>query len=192
MKKSDFYFDLPEELIAQTPLERRDASRLLTLDKTTGAVAHHHFYELPQFLRPNDCLVLNDSRVLPARLLGHRSTGGAVEVLLLRDLGDGKWECLTRPGRKTQPGTALSFGDGELTATVVDAIADGNSFTMTASFWRCSSGWAKCRCRRTSRQSCRIRSATRRSIPASLAAPPRRQPACTSRRSCCSGSRTWV
>ena len=85
MKKSDFYFDLPEELIAQTPLERRDASRLLTLDKTTGAVAHHHFYELPQFLRPNDCLVLNDSRVLPARLLGHRSTGGAVEVLLLRD-----------------------------------------------------------------------------------------------------------
>ena len=76
MKKSDFYFDLPEELIAQTPLERRDASRLLTLDKTTGAVAHHHFYDLPQFLRPNDCLVLNDSRVLPARLLGHRSTGG--------------------------------------------------------------------------------------------------------------------
>lgn len=130
MKKSDFYFDLPEELIAQTPLERRDASRLLTLDKTTGAVEHHHFYELPQFLRPNDCLILNDSRVLPARLLGHRSTGGAVEVLLLRDLGDGKWECLTRPGRKTQPGTALSFGDGELTATVVDAIADGNKIVQ--------------------------------------------------------------
>ena len=130
MKKSDFYFDLPEELIAQTPLERRDASRLLTLDKTTGAVAHHHFYDLPQFLRPNDCLVLNDSRVLPARLLGHRSTGGAVEVLLLRDHGDGKWECLTRPGRKTQPGTALSFGDGELTATVVDAVADGNKIVQ--------------------------------------------------------------
>ena len=130
MKKSDFYFDLPEELIAQTPLERRDASRLLTLDKATGAVEHHHFYELPQFLRPNDCLILNDSRVLPARLLGHRSTGGAVEVLLLRDLGDGKWECLTRPGRKTQPGTVLSFGDGELTATVVDAIADGNKIVQ--------------------------------------------------------------
>ena len=102
----------------------------MTLDKTTGAVAHHHFYDLPQFLRPNDCLVLNDSRVLPARLLGHRSTGGAVEVLLLRDLGDGKWECLTRPGRKTQPGTALSFGDGELTATVVDAVADGNKIVQ--------------------------------------------------------------
>ena len=139
MKKSDFYFDLPEELIAQTPLERRDASRLLTLDKTTGAVAHHHFYDLPQFLRPNDCLVLNDSRVLPARLLGHRSTGGAVEVLLLRDLGDGKWECLTRPGRKTQPGTALSFGDGELTATVVDAIAE--SFADADGTLRAQSGW---------------------------------------------------
>ena len=189
MKKSDFYFDLPEELIAQTPLERRDASRLLTLDKTTGAVAHHHFYELPQFLRPNDCLVLNDSRVLPARLLGHRSTGGAVEVLLLRDLGDGKWECLTRPGRKTQPGTALSFGDGELTATVVDAIADGNKivqFHYDGIFLEVLERLG------ISRRSFRIRSATRRSIPASLAAPPRRQPACTSRRSCCSGSRTWV
>ena len=130
MKKSDFYFDLPEELIAQTPLERRDASRLLTLDKTTGAVAHHHFYELPQFLRPNDCLVLNDSRVLPARLLGHRSTGGAVEVLLLRDKGDGVWECLTKPGRKTHTGTELSFGDGELTATVVGEVDDGNKLVQ--------------------------------------------------------------
>ena len=130
MKTSDFYYDLPPELIAQTPLEKRDESRLLCLDKATGEWSHHHFYELPQFLRPNDCLILNDSRVLPARLLGHRSTGGAVEVLLLRDLGDGKWECLTRPGRKTQPGTALSFGDGELTATVVDAIADGNKIVQ--------------------------------------------------------------
>ena len=130
MKKSDFYFDLPEELIAQTPLERRDASRLLTLDKTTGAVAHHHFYDLPQFLRPNDCLVLNDSRVLPARLLGHRSTGGAVEVLLLRDKGDGVWECLTKPGRKTHTGTELSFGDGELTATVVGEVDDGNKLVQ--------------------------------------------------------------
>ena len=81
MKKSDFYFDLPEELIAQTPLERRDASRLLTLDKTTGAVAHHHFYDLPQFLRPNDCLVLNDSRVLPARLLVPGVCGSALMSL---------------------------------------------------------------------------------------------------------------
>lgn len=126
MKKSDFYFELPEELIAQTPLERRDASRLLVLNKQTGEIAHHHFYDLPSFLNAGDCLVLNDSRVLPARLMGNRLTGGAVEVVLLRDLGNGKWECLTRPGRKTKPGTDLTFGDGVLTATVTDALDDGN------------------------------------------------------------------
>ncbi|MBQ9044765.1 MAG: tRNA preQ1(34) S-adenosylmethionine ribosyltransferase-isomerase QueA [Oscillospiraceae bacterium] len=126
MKKSDFYYDLPEELIAQTPLQQRDASRLLQLDRTTGEISHKHFYDLPDALSEGDCLVLNDSRVLPARLLGKRSTGGAVEVVLLRDLGDGKWECLTRPGKKTRPGAELSFGEGVLTATVVDAIEDGN------------------------------------------------------------------
>lgn len=126
MKKSDFYYDLPEELIAQTPLQRRDASRLLELDRATGEIRHKHFYDLPDALHEGDCLVLNDSRVLPARLLGKRSTGGAVEVVLLRDLGDGKWECLTRPGRKTRPGAELSFGEGALTATVIDAIEDGN------------------------------------------------------------------
>lgn len=126
MKKSDFYFDLPEELIAQTPLERRDASRLLLLDRETGEIKHKHFYDLPDYLNPGDCLVLNDSRVLPARLMGNRLTGGAVEVVLLRDLGGGKWECLTRPGRKTRPGTELTFGGGLLTATVTDALEDGN------------------------------------------------------------------
>ena len=104
LKTSDFDFQLPEELIAQTPLERRDASRLLTLDKTTGAVGHRHFYELPRSLRPGDCLVLNDSRVLPARLIGHRPTGGACEVLLLVNRGEDLWECLVRPGRKLKPG----------------------------------------------------------------------------------------
>ncbi len=126
MKKSDFYFDLPEELIAQTPLEQRDASRMLVLNKQTGETEHRHFYDLPEYLEPGDCLVLNDSRVLPARLMGNRMTGGAVEVLLLRDLGEGKWECLTRPGRKTQPGVDLIFGEGRLTATVTDALPDGN------------------------------------------------------------------
>lgn len=126
MKKSDFYFDLPQELIAQTPLEQRDASRLLRLNKSSGEVEHRHFYELPELLREGDCLVLNDSRVLPARLYGHRPTGGSVEVVLLRDLGEGNWECLTRPGRKTPPGTHISFGEGELTADVVSAIEDGN------------------------------------------------------------------
>ena len=126
MKKSDFYYDLPEELIAQTPLERRDASRLMHLDRQTGAIEHRHFYELPQLLRSGDCLIMNDSRVLPARLLGCRSTGGGVELVLLRDLGEGKWECLSRPGKKTRPGTELSFGDGKLKATVVDVIEGGN------------------------------------------------------------------
>ena len=114
MKRTDFSFDLPEELIAQTPLQQRDASRLLCLDKTTGALEHAHFYDLPKHLRPGDCLVLNDSRVLPARLIGARPSGGTVELVLLRDLGEGKWECLSRPGRKTRPGQELLFGDGEL------------------------------------------------------------------------------
>ena len=125
MKTADFDFYLPEELIAQTPLERRDASRLLTLDKNTGAVGHHHFYELPQFLRPGDCLVLNDSRVLPARLIGRRPTGGVCEVLLLVDQGGDLWECLVRPGRKLKPGAQVIFGDGQLTATVEAELNDG-------------------------------------------------------------------
>ena len=125
MKTSDFDFYLPEELIAQTPLERRDASRLLTLDRNTGTVGHHRFYELPQFLRPGDCLVLNDSRVLPARLIGRRPTGGACEVLLLVDKGDNLWECLVRPGRKLKPGAQVIFGDGRLTATVEAELNDG-------------------------------------------------------------------
>ena len=94
MKTHDFYYDLPEELIAQTPLEKRDTSRLMLLDRTTGQVQHKHFYDILDYLNPGDCLVMNDSRVLPARLLGHRPTGGAVEVLLLRDLGNKCWECL--------------------------------------------------------------------------------------------------
>ena len=126
MKKSDFYFDLPEELIAQTPLQRRDGSRLLLLDKLTGELEHRHFYDLPDLLEEGDCLVLNDSRVLPARLLGTRATGGGVELVLLRDLGNGRWECLSRPGKKTRPGTELSFGDGELTATVEEVVEGGN------------------------------------------------------------------
>lgn len=126
MKKSDFYFDLPEELIAQTPLERRDGSRLLHLDKSSGALEHRHFYDLPEYLRAGDCLVLNDSRVLPARLIGSRPSGGTVELVLLRDLGDGLWECLSRPGRKTRPGQELLFGDGELRATV-EAVAEGGN-----------------------------------------------------------------
>ena len=126
MKTHDFYYELPEELIAQTPLEQRDASRLLVLDRISGEVNHRHFYDVIDYLEAGDCLVMNDSRVLPARLLGHRPTGGAVEVLLLRDLGDKKWECLCKPGRKMLPGNEVIFGDGELTATVVEVREDGN------------------------------------------------------------------
>ncbi|MBQ9393024.1 MAG: tRNA preQ1(34) S-adenosylmethionine ribosyltransferase-isomerase QueA [Oscillospiraceae bacterium] len=127
MKTHDFYFDLPPELIAQTPIERRDASRLLVLDKTSGAWQHRHFYELPDFLRPGDCLILNDSRVLPARLLGERLPGGgACEVLLLIDRGEKTWECLVRPGKKLRRGAHLSFGGGELTAEVTDELPSGN------------------------------------------------------------------
>ena len=127
MKTSDFYYDLPQELIAQTPLDKRDSSRLMTLDRVTGETAHHHFYELPEFLNPGDCLILNDSRVLPARLLGQRLPGGgACEVLLLIDRGEKTWECLVRPGRKMRTGAKLSFGNGELTAEVVGELEGGN------------------------------------------------------------------
>ena len=126
MNKSDFDFYLPDELIAQTPLEKRDNSRLLHLDKNTGKIEHKHFYDIKQYVRPGDCLVLNDSRVLPARLIGTRPTGGAVELVLLKDLGDNCWECLSRPGRKTKPGQELIFGNGELTAVVQDLTQGGN------------------------------------------------------------------
>ncbi len=130
MKTHDFYYDLPQELIAQTPLAQRDSSRLLVLNKSTGAVEHRHFHDILDYLRPGDCLVLNNSRVLPARLLGKRATGGAVEVLLLKDTGNDVWECLTKPGRKTPVGAELSFGEGLLTATVVEAREDGNKLVQ--------------------------------------------------------------
>lgn len=126
MRTHDFYYDLPEELIAQTPLEQRDASRLMVLDRRTGEVTHQHFYNILDYLNPGDCLVMNDSRVLPARLMGHRPSGGVVEVLLLRDLGEKRWECLCRPGRKMQSGSTVTFGDGELTASVREVLEDGN------------------------------------------------------------------
>ncbi len=126
MKTHDFWYDLPDELIAQTPLKKRDESRLLVLGRTSGDISHRHFYDILDFLQPGDCLVMNDSRVLPARLLGHRPTGGAVELLLLRDLGNKRWECLAKPGRKLQPGQEILFGNGELTAAVKEVTPEGN------------------------------------------------------------------
>ena len=126
MKTQDFWYDLPEELIAQTPLQKRDSSRLMVLDKQSGEVKHKHFFDILEYLHPGDCLVMNDSRVLPARLLGHRPTGGAVELLLLRDLGEKQWECLAKPGRKLLEGQQVVFGNGELTAVVRKVCEDGN------------------------------------------------------------------
>ena len=133
MKTSDFYYDLPPELIAQTPMEKRDGSRLMTLDRRTGETGHRHFYDLPSLLRPGDCLIMNDSRVLPARLLGRRLPGGgACEVLLLTDKGENVWECLVRPGRKLRAGARMTFGDGSLTAEVAEELADGNRLVRFA------------------------------------------------------------
>ena len=127
MRTKDFYFDLPEELIAQTPIAKRDASRLLVLDKESGAWEHKHFFDLPSYLRAGDCLILNNSRVLPARLLGHRLPGGgACEVLLLIDRGENVWECLVRPGKKMRVGAKVSFGEGELMGEVMEELPGGN------------------------------------------------------------------
>ena len=127
MKTSDFYYDLPQELIAQTPVEPRDSSRLLVLNRQTGEICHRHFTDILDYLNPGDLLVLNNSRVIPARLMGH-AVGHVtpIEVLLLTDKGDGLWECLTRPGKKTRTGVELTFGDGLLTATVEAVQPDGN------------------------------------------------------------------
>ena len=127
MRTKDFYFDLPEELIAQTPIAQRDASRLLVLNKENGAWEHRHFFDLPGYLQAGDCLILNNSRVLPARLLGNRLPGGgACEVLLLIDRGENIWECLVRPGKKMRVGAKVSFGEGELVGEVVEELPGGN------------------------------------------------------------------
>ncbi len=125
MKASDFNFDLPEELIAQTPLEKRDSSRLLTLNKTTGKIEHEHFHDIIKMLNENDCLVLNDSRVLPSRIFGIRSTGAMVEFLLLKNNGDDVWECLAGPGRKARTGDEFDFS-GKMSGRIVDVLPDGN------------------------------------------------------------------
>ena len=127
LKKSDFYYDLPQELIAQDPLEDRSSSRLLKLDKQTGKIRHHSFKEVPDFLRPGDCLVLNDTKVIPARLLGKKEdTGGAVEVLLLKRRENDCFETLVKPGKKARPGVRLVFGDGLLKAEILDILEEGN------------------------------------------------------------------
>ena len=127
MKTSDFYYDLPEELIAQDPLENRSDSRLMVLDKETGAVSHHVFREIVDYLNPGDCLVINDTKVIPARLIGEREgTGAKIEVLLLKRKTGDAWETLVKPGRKAKPGTRIQFGGGLLVGEVMDIVDEGN------------------------------------------------------------------
>lgn len=127
MNKHDFYYDLPEELIAQEPLADRSSSRLMCLDKTTGAIEHKHFYDIVDLLNPGDCLILNDTRVLPARLYGHKEgSGGAIEFLLLHKRTLDEWEVILKPGKKAKPGSRFVFGNGELVAEVLEVVNDGN------------------------------------------------------------------
>ena len=127
LKKSDFYYDLPEELIAQDPLADRSSSRLLKLNKYTGEFSHHHFSDIIDYLNPGDCLVLNNTKVIPARLFGVREgTGASVEFLLLKRLSDTDWECLVKPGKKAKIGNTFFYGDGILKSTVIDITPEGN------------------------------------------------------------------
>ena len=127
MKRQDFYFDLPEELIAQDPLEGRSSSRLLVLDKETGETSHHNFKEIVDYLNPGDCLVINDTKVIPARLIGAREgTGAKIEVLLLKRKENNVWETLVKPGKKARPGTRIVFGEGLLVGEVIDVVEEGN------------------------------------------------------------------
>ena len=126
MKKSDFYYDLPQELIAQHPSEQRDHSRLMRLSRETGETAHHHFFELPGLLREGDLLVMNDSRVLPARLFGVNANGSTNEFLLLKQLSPNVWETITKPGKRAKEGARFTFGDGMMTGEVTEVREDGN------------------------------------------------------------------
>ena len=125
MKTHDFYYDLPEELIAQTPLERRDGSRLMVLNKDTGEIEHRHFYDIIDYLNPGDALVINETRVIPARLIGERPSGGACEILLLKQLAPKRWEAIVRPGKKLRTGAQVLFGGGRLVATIAEVKEDG-------------------------------------------------------------------
>ena len=127
MKTSDFYYDLPERLIAQDPLLKRSDSRLMLLDKNTGEIEHSVFNKLPEYLKPGDCLVINNTKVIPARLIGKKEgTGGAVEILLLKRISDDVWETLVKPGKKLRTGARVSFGGGILKAEIMDVLEDGN------------------------------------------------------------------
>lgn len=167
----------------------------MTLNKETGELGHYHFYDLPQFLKPGDCLVLNDSRVLPARLLGQREpTGGACEVVLLIDRGDNVWECLVRPGKKLRTGAKLSFGHGALQAEIIEVLENGNRlirFFYEGIFLEILERLGKMPLPPISKRNCRMGSGTRPSTPKRLDPPPPLRQGCTSRKHSWSRSKPW-
>lgn len=127
MKTSDFYYNLPDELIAQTPLDDRTSSKLLVLGKESGEISHRHFYDIKEYLKPGDCLVINDTRVIPARLIGEKvGTGAKIEFLLLTRKSEKEWEVILKPGKKCKPGVKVSFGGGKLIAEIKETVNDGN------------------------------------------------------------------
>ena len=167
MNLHDFYYDLPQELIAQDPLSDRSSSRLMVLDKKTGEIQHKIFKDVIDYLNPGDCLVINDTKVIPARLIGEKvGTGAAIEVLLLtrkQDLKD-TWEVLVKPGKKAKIGTQISFGGGKLIGEIVDIVEEGNrmiQFTYDGILKKYSMNWVRCRFHRISHTVWRIRTVTR-------------------------------
>ena len=174
MKVTDFDYDLPKERIAQHPMEPRDHSRLLVVDKNTGAMEHRHFYNLPEYLRPGDLLVFNDTRVIPARLFGYKDTGAHVEVFLLTRLNNTDWEVLVRPGKKLQVGAHIKFAAGASSVLRLRAYLK--------KYW---TGWERFRCRHILRQNWKIRNGTRPYITGIPV--PRQRPlqGCTLRKNCC-------
>ena len=165
MRTADFYYDLPQELIAQDPLEDRSSSRLMHLDKETGELEHTDFKHILNYLKPGDCLVVNDTKVIPARLYGHKKeTGAVIEILLLKRRENDIWECLVKPGKKARPGAVIDFGEGLLTGEIIDVVDEGNrliQFIMKESLRRFWISWGRCRCRRISHISYRIRTVIR-------------------------------
>ena len=188
MLKKDFWYDLPKELIAQEPVAPRDAARLMVLSQKDDSIRHKVFRDLPEFLEPGDLLVVNNSKVLPARIVGVKQPTGAVcELLLLRQVKGDQWECLAKPGKRMQPGTKVSFGDGSLTAWWTrpwrTATSTLHSIMIPKRFMKSWMNLARCRCRPTSRSSSRIRASTRPSTPRSWAARLLPPPGCTLPRS---------
>ena len=179
MRTDDLDYALPPELVAQEPVEPRDAARLLVVDRATGALQHRHVRDLPELVRPDDLVVVNTTRVRHARLRGRRATGGAVEVLLLAPRADGAWDALARPARRLRPGEAIAVGD-RLAVRIVERTAERRrwwcGWSRTTRWRTPSSAPAPSRCRPTSGPSWAIRSATRRSTPSARAPPPRRRP----------------